>query len=84
MLYRPFLRLQGVYTQGTTVTGEVFYGEDHTVAIAAGAADQEFREMVQGLPGRLTAKAPPRKVPSAAECRFCPIPGEYYPERIEE
>ena len=72
-----FLQLQGARTQGMTVTGEVCYGEDHTVPIAAGVAGEEFREMVEGLIGRVTAKAPPRKVPSATECRFCPIPGEY-------
>ena len=83
MLYMLFLQLQGARTQGLTVTGEVYYGEDHTVAIAGGTAGQEFKEMVEGLIGQLTAKAPPRKVPSAADCRFCPIPGEYCPERVE-
>ena len=83
MLYMLFLQLQGGRTQGMTVVGQVYYGEDHTVPIAAGAAGQEFREMVEGLVGRLTARTPPRKVPSASDCRFCPIPREYCPERVE-
>ena len=83
MLYMLFLQLPGTRTQGITVTGEVYYGEDNSVAIVAGAADQEFREMVEGLISRLTARTPPRKVPSASECRFCPIPREYCPERAE-
>ena len=84
LLYMLFIQLQGTRTQGMTVTGEVYYGEDHTVPIAAVAAGEEFREMVEGLIGRLTAKAPPRKVPSAPECRFCPIHREYCPERIDQ
>ena len=83
MLYMLFLQLQGTRAQGMTVTGEVYYGEDHTVPIAAGAAGREFMELVEGLIGRLTAKPSPRKVPSASECRFCPIPKEYCPERID-
>jgi len=61
----------------------VYYGEEHTVAIGAGAAGCEFRYLVEALIGRLTAKTSPRKVPSASECRFCPIPREYCPERLE-
>ena len=83
MLYMLLLQLPGTRTLGITVTGEVYYGEDNSVAIVAGAADQEFGEMVEGLIGRLTARTPPRKVPSASECRFCPIPSEYCPERVE-
>ena len=83
MLYMLFLQLQGTRTEGKTVTGEVYYGEDHTVAIAAGAAGKEFRELLEALIGRITEKTPPRKVPSYSECRFCPIPKEYCPERIE-
>lgn len=78
-----FLQLQGTITEGRTVTGEVYYGEDDRVPVAAGAAGKEFRELVGGLLGRLTAKASPRKVPSAGECRFCPIPREYCPERTD-
>ncbi len=84
MLYMLFIQLQGARTQGMTVTGEVYYGEGHTVPIAAGAAGEDFRELMEGLIGRLTAKAPPRKIPSASECRFCPIPQEYCTERVEQ
>ena len=83
MLYMMFLQLQDTLAQGKTVTGDVYYGEDHTVVLAAGAAGQEFRELVEGLIGRLTAKTSPRTVPSASECRFCPIGKEYCPQRVE-
>ena len=83
MLYMMFLQLMDTWARDKRVTGEVYYGEDDTVAIAAGAADQEFRELVEALIGRLTAKTPPLKVPSASECRFCPIPREYCPEKVE-
>ena len=53
------------------------------MAIAAGAPGEEFRVLVEGLIGRLGAKTLPRKVPSASECRCCPIPREYCPEGME-
>ena len=84
ILYMMFLQLQDTSTQGKTVKGDVYYGEDHTVPIATGAADQEFKEMGEGLIGRLTDKTPLRKVLSAAEDRFCPIGKAYCPERIEK
>ena len=69
-----FLKMQVTRAQGRTVTGEVHYGEDHAVAIGTSATGKEFRDMVEGLIGRFTEKTSPRKVPSTAECRFCPIP----------
>jgi len=83
MLYMLFLQVQGAVTEGKTVNGEVYYGEEHTVAITPGAASKEFGDMAECLIGRITAKTPPRKVPSAAECSFCPIPQEYCPQRVE-
>ena len=83
MLYMMFLELQGARARDKTVTGEVYYSPDHTVAIPAGAADQEFQDLVVNLITRLTTKEAPRKTPSASECRFCPIPKKYYPERID-
>ena len=65
----------------------MYYGPDQTVAVPAGYVDEEFRDVVKGLITRLTAKEAPRKVPSAAECRFCPIPGSTLPgagSRIEK
>ena len=72
--FEAWTQVRGARTQGMTVTGEVYYGEDPTVPIAAVAAGEGFREMVEGLIGRLTAKTAPRKVPSAPECWFCAIP----------
>ena len=78
-----FFKFQDTRARDKKVTGEVYYGEDHTVAIPASAADQGFQDLVVNLITRLTAKEAPRKVPSASECRFCPIPKEYCPERVE-
>ena len=83
MLYMLFLHLRGTVTKGKTVTEEVYCGEEHTVPIAAGATGTELKELVEASISRVTAKTPPRKVPSANECRFCPIPREYGPERVE-
>ena len=83
MLYMMFLQLAGARAEDKRITGEVYYAEDDTVDIAAGAADQEFRGLVTNLIGRLTARIEPRKVPSVSECRFCPIPAQYCPDRAE-
>ncbi|MCY4365172.1 MAG: hypothetical protein OXE17_02940 [Chloroflexi bacterium] len=58
MLYMLFLQLQGSRAQGMTVTGEVYYGEDHRVPIAAGAAGEEFRELVEGVIGNYRTRYP--------------------------
>jgi len=77
------LQLLDTRTKDKKVTGKVYYGEEETVAVADSAADQELRDLATGLIGRLTEKVPPRKVPSASECRFCQIPSQYCPESIE-
>ena len=84
MLYMLFLQLQSNHDHSITISGQVYYSEDHKVDIPAGAADQQFQDLVVSLTNRLTSKEAPRKVPSASECRFCPIPREYCPDRMEE
>ena len=83
ILYIMFLELINTRDRDKRLTGEVYYGENDTVAIAACAAEQEFKKLATGLIRRLTDKVPPMKVPSASECRFWPIPREYCPERVE-
>ena len=83
MLYIMLLQLAGDIYRDLDMSGQVRYGEDHTMDVAGRDVDDEFRDVVTSLIGRLTAKEAPRKVPSTAECRFCPIPREYCPERIE-
>ena len=51
MLYMLFLQLQGTHAQGMTIRGQVYYAEDHTVTVAAGATGKEFKKLVEGLIG---------------------------------
>ena len=60
MLYKLFLQFQSVRTQGMTVTGDVYYGEDHIVPITAGATDQELRNTVEGLNLPINRQGPAR------------------------
>ena len=70
--------------QGSRLQGQVYYAQDRGIDIPASAVDDRFREIVKELISRLASKTPARKAPSAAECRFCPISGQYCPERREE
>ena len=84
MHYIMLLQLARDMYRDVTMSGQVYYGEDNIVEVPESDVDDEFREVVSGLIGRLVGKEAPRKVSSAAECRFCPIPREYCPERVEE
>ena len=66
------------------LSGRVYYGEDAVIDIPGNTIDDWFREITAGLIGRVTAKTPPRKAPSASECKFCPISSQYCPDRREE
>ena len=60
--------------------GQVAY-TDHVVDIPASAVDDSFVERLSQLIVRLASETPPRRVPSAGECRFCPITAADCPER---
>jgi hypothetical protein len=61
--------------------GEVAY-RDHRVPVPSTAMDDAFKTGLVEIIRRVGAEAPTRKVPSAAECRFCDITSEDCPERI--
>ena len=75
--------LQRDRNETARIHGEIYYGEDHTVSVPAGTVGKDFRDLVTELVERLTSRDAPRKVPSASECRFCPIGKDYCPERVE-
>ena len=83
MLYIMLLQLAGDMYRDVEMSGQVYYGEGNMVEVPGSDVDDEFKQVVSGLIGRLAAKEAPRKVPSAPECRFCPIPKQYCPERME-
>ena len=68
--------------QGRELRGQVTY-PDSSTGIPASAVDGAFIEDLSGLIRRLASKTPARRVPSAAECRFCDITKGDCPDRIE-
>ena len=84
MLYIAWLPLADGRYREVKLSGQVYYGEDAGIDIPATEIDDRFKEITAGLITSLTSKTPPRKAPSASECRFCPISSQYCPERREE
>ena len=70
--------------QKVKLSGEVYYGEEAVIDIPAASVNDRFKEITEGLIGRVTSKTLPRKAPSDSECRFCPTSSRYCPERREE
>ena len=62
------------------LVGEVEY-RDGTVPVPP--LSMETRAQLVTLLTRVGDPTPPAKVPSASECRFCPISAQDCPERIE-
>ena len=56
---------------------------DGNVGVSASAVDKRFIEDLGALIRRLASQTPARRVPSAAECRFCDITREDCPDRME-
>lgn len=46
--------------------------------------DEGFKEQFRGAIALLSSGTPARKVPSFQECRFCDIPAQCCPERVEQ
>ena len=67
---------------GLSFTGSVVY-PGHSVEIPATAVDTGFVENMGRLVRRLASVSPARRVPSASECRYCPITGADCPERMD-
>lgn len=65
-----------------SATGFVVY-PGHSVEIPATAVDTGFVENMGRLVRRLASVSPARRVPSASECRYCPITGVDCPERMD-
>ena len=68
--------------QGRRVSGHVRYPTSHAAAPAS-AVNREFVANLGALIRRLAAETPARRVPNAAECRFCDITAADCPARID-
>ena len=69
--------------RGRSIAGQVAY-PDQVVDIPADAVDGRFVDNLGGLIRRLASQMPARRVPSAAECRFCEITPADCPERADD
>ena len=68
--------------RGMEFRGHVIY-PDSNVQIPVSGVDGKFIDRLGALIRRLADETPARKVPSAAECRWCDITGADCPERVE-
>ena len=87
MLYQVMLYMYAVPNAlgrhgGIPFTGSVVY-PGHSVEMPATVVDTGFVENMGRLVRRLASKVPARRVPSAAECRYCPITSADCPERMD-
>ena len=83
MIYQYALPLALPQYRNVRIGGEVIY-PTHTVRVPRGALSGQFIEELGALIRRLAADAPPRRVPSAQECRYCELTAEDCPARVEE
>ena len=82
MIYMYAMPYASPQFKGVRFDGTVVY-RDHEVPIPADAVDESFKGGLFQLIRKVGASAPPRKVPSAVECRFCDITAADCPERVE-
>ena len=68
--------------QHARLAGEVVY-RDHIKRVPRGALPGQFIEQLGSTIRRIAADTPPKRVPSAQECRFCDISAADCPERID-
>ncbi len=83
MLYMYAVPRSVARHRGVVFDGQVAYG-DHLVDVPADAVDGLFVERLSGLVSQLVSDIPARRVPSAGECRFCPITDADCPDRVED
>ncbi len=67
---------------GARLSGQAVYPEG-PIEVPAEAVDADFIGAMGRLMRRISSLQPPRKVPSWAECRFCPIGFKDCPQRVD-
>ena len=65
------------------LAGEVAY-PTHTVEVPTVGRDGKFARNLASLIRRLASDTPPKRIPSAHECRFCDISNAECPERVDD
>jgi len=82
MLYMMFLPVAVEEYKDIVFSGNVIYTNDK-VPIVWTDIDTTMKEVVWNLMKRIGGGKPCRKVPSYSECKWCDIPKEDCPEKIE-
>ena len=83
MIYQYALPRAFPQYRNAQMGGEIIY-QSYTVRVPRGALPQQFIEGLGCTTRRQAADTPPKRVPSAAECRFCDITAADCPERVED
>jgi hypothetical protein len=83
MLYMLCLPAAYPALRDVALNGCVVYPDDEVIAIPAGAADTAFKRTARYFVDLLDTEAPPRRVPSPSECRFCDLTAADCHQRIE-
>lgn len=68
--------------RGVNLQGRLVY-PDEVLDVGLEQVDDGFREQFRQAIALLSSAVPVRKVPSFRECRYCDIPTQYCPERLE-
>ena len=82
IIYQYALPLALPQYRNVRIGGEVIY-PTHTVRIPRGKLPSRFTQDLGALIRLLAADTPPKRVPSAVECRFCDITAADCPERMD-
>jgi hypothetical protein len=83
MIYMWALQYADPRYRGLTFDGLLVY-PDGQLPIPASSLNDEFKEALLSLIGRLGSPIEAQKAPSFAECKYCDISKEHCVERVEE
>lgn len=83
LLYMLLLPLSVERCRGLRLEGRLVY-PDSLIDVPANQVNAEFKAQFREAIALLSSKTSARKVPSFQECRFCDIPSECCPERVDK
>lgn len=83
MMYMMFIPSCLPEYENVKLDGNVVYAVDDVVPISWTDIDSNLKEWVWSIIKKIGGSEPCRKVPCEDECRYCDIPKEDCPERIE-
>jgi PD-(D/E)XK nuclease superfamily len=82
LLYMLLVPVSVERCRGLKLEGRLVYA-DSVINVPTSQVDAEFKAQFLEAIALLSRSTPARKVPSFQECRFCDIPSQSCPERVE-